>query len=73
MMRENLLKMKRQEEEKRDKIQAEAKMDEFTHIIQNIVFARDPKIFDTKTGYVNQKEAFMHENLLDIKNLVRSN
>lgn len=72
-MRENLLKMKRQEEEKRDKIQAEAKMDEFTHIIQNIVFARDPKIFDTKTGYVNQKEAFMHENLLDIKNLVRSN
>ena len=26
----------------------EAKINEFTHIIQNIIFARDPKIFDTK-------------------------
>lgn len=31
----------------------EAKMDEYTHIIQNIVYARDPKIFDTKNGFVN--------------------
>ena len=36
----------------------EAKMDEFTHIIQNIVYARDPKIFDTKNGFVNQRAAF---------------
>lgn len=48
-------------------------MDEFTHIIQNIVFARDPKIFDTKNGFVNQKAAFMHENTLDIKTLIRMN
>ncbi len=48
-------------------------MDEFTHIIQNIVYARDPKIFDNKNGFVNQKEAFMHENLLDIKPLIKIN
>jgi len=48
-------------------------MDEFTHIIQNIVYARDPKIFDTKTGFVNQRAAFMHENTLDIKPLIRLN
>ena len=44
------------EEEKREKGKLdaiEAKMDEYTHIIQNIVYARDPKIFDTKNGYVN--------------------
>ena len=33
MMRENLQRMKRLEEEKKDKVQTEAKMDEFTHII----------------------------------------
>jgi hypothetical protein len=48
-------------------------MDEYTHIIQNIVFARDPKIFDTKNGFVNQRNAFMHENMLDVKNLIRLN
>ena len=51
--------------------QQEAKMDEYTHIIQNIVYARDPKIFDTKSGFVNQRNAFMHENMLDIKNMIR--
>lgn len=51
----------------------EAKMDDSTHIIQNIVFARDPKIFDTKNGQVVQKDAFMHENMLDIKALIRQN
>ena len=48
-------------------------MDEYTHIIQNIVYARDPKIFDTKNGFVNQRAAFMHENTLDIKPLIRLN
>jgi hypothetical protein len=48
-------------------------MDEYTHIIQNIVYARDPKIFDTKNGFVNQRNAFMHENMLDVKNLIRLN
>ena len=48
-------------------------MDDTTHIIQNIVYARDPKIFDTKSGYVNQRNAFLHENLLDIKSLVAAN
>tara|TARA_B100000519_G_C14012943_1_gene329613 strand:- start:474 stop:659 length:186 start_codon:yes stop_codon:yes gene_type:complete len=46
-------------------------MDEYTHIIQNIVYARDPKIFDTKSGFVNQRNAFMHENMLDIKQMIR--
>lgn len=31
----------------------EAKIDEFTTVIQNIIYARDPKIFDTKSGFVN--------------------
>ena len=31
----------------------DAKMDEHTHFIQDIVYARDPKIFDTKNGLVN--------------------
>jgi hypothetical protein len=48
----------------------EAKMDENTHTIQNIVYARDPKIFDNKNGVVNQKSAFLHENYLDVRNLI---
>lgn len=76
-MRENREKRKKYEEMKRDKneepVEQEAKMDEYTHIIQNIVYARDPKIFDTKNNWVNQRAAFMHENLLDIKQLIRMN
>lgn len=52
MMKENWEKRRKYEEEKlkgRDD-NDEARMDESTHIIQNIVYARDPKIFDTKTG-----------------------
>lgn len=45
-------------------------MDDTTVEIRNIVYARDPKIFDTKSGMVNQRAAFNHENMLDIKNLV---
>jgi len=37
------------------------------------VYARDPNIFDTKNGLVNQGAAFMHENMLDIKNMIRIN
>jgi len=52
MMRENREKRRKYEEEKLKlkEDNDEAKMDESTHIIQNIVYARDPKIFDTKTG-----------------------
>jgi len=81
MMRENREKRRKYDEQKKeaawrrgqDDDEHEAKMDEFTHIIQNIVYARDPKIFDTKNGFVNQRGAFMHENMLDIKNLIRIN
>lgn len=31
----------------------EAKMDDTTVSISNIVYARDPKVFDTKSGNVN--------------------
>lgn len=47
-------------------------MDDCTHFIQNIVFARDPKIFDTKNYLVNQRQAFMHENYLDIKAMIKA-
>ena len=81
MMRENREKRRAYDEKKREGLwkrgfeedETEAKMDEYTHIIQNIVYARDPKIFDTKNGFVNQRNAFMHENYLDIKNLIRIN
>jgi len=57
MMRLNREKRRQYEEEKKNEkgpeIDTEAKMDEYTHIIQNIVYARDPKIFDTKNGFVN--------------------
>lgn len=46
------------------------KMDEHTAIIRNVVYARDPKVFDSKTGHVNQRNAFSHENYLDIKMLI---
>lgn len=71
MMRENREKRRGFEAGKDN--EQEAKMDDTTHVINNIVFARDPKIFDTKTGYVNQRQAFVHENLLDIKQLIRNN
>lgn len=81
MMRENREKRAKYEQSKKDTAMRkgleldddQAKMDEFTHIIQNIVYARDPKIFDTKNKFVNQRTAFMHENMLDIKNLIRVN
>ena len=73
MMRENREKRKQYDQNKRGEDEQEAKMDEYTHIIQNIVYARDPKIFDTKSGFVNQRNAFQHENMLDIKGLIRSN
>ena len=69
MMRVNRIKRREYAENKLlDDI--EAKMDEFTHIIQNIVYARDPKIFDTKNGYVNQRNAFLHENYLNVHSLI---
>jgi hypothetical protein len=54
MMRENFNKNRKFEDEKRGRGQLdEAKIDEFTNIIQNIVYARDPRIFDNKNGWVN--------------------
>lgn len=57
MMRENREKRRKYEEDKKNKQGGreddDAKMDEHTHFIQDIVYARDPKIFDTKNGLVN--------------------
>lgn len=57
MMRENREKRRKYEEDKKNKLGGreddDAKMDEHTHFIQDIVYARDPKIFDTKNGLVN--------------------
>jgi oligoribonuclease NrnB/cAMP/cGMP phosphodiesterase (DHH superfamily) len=49
---------------------AEAKMDGSTHFIKNIVFARDVSILDRETLHVNQREAFSHENNLDVKKMM---
>ena len=69
-MRENREKRKGYEQTKKGMEETEAKMDEYTHIIQNIVYARDPKVFDTKNGFVNQRNAFLHENFLDVKAMI---
>jgi len=53
------------------KYERDVKMDEYTSLITNIVYARDPRVFNTKSGYVNQRVAFVHENLLDIKALIK--
>lgn len=73
MMRVNQEKKKESEAKKKmngDGDDIEAKMDEFTALIRNVVYARDPKVFDSKSGYVHQRSAFGHENFLDIKNLI---
>jgi len=46
-------------------------IDDTTTEITNIVYARDPSILDSETGMIYQKDAFMHENYLDVKNLVK--
>jgi len=46
-------------------------MDDYTTHIQNVVYARDPKIFDNKNYLVNMRGAFMHENFLDIKAMIK--
>ena len=71
MMRKNQEKKKEQEAMKREKDdEVEAKMDEFTALIRNVVYARDPKVFESKSGYVHQRSAFIHENFLDVKNMI---
>lgn len=50
-----------------------AKMDGSTEIIKNVVFARDASIIDFTTGFANQRDAFCHENYLNVKALVRRN
>ena len=49
----------------------ESKIDDTTTEITNIVFARDPSILDTESGTVYQRDAFQHENYLDVKNMVK--
>ena len=72
MMRVNRLKRKEYAEGK-NVDDPEAKMDDTTNHIENVVYARDPKVFDTKSGMVNQKIAFSHENYLDVKTLIKMN
>lgn len=69
-MRENWEKRKLQDRTKKAGDEAEAKMDEYTYSIHNVVYARDPKVFDTKSGLVNQRNAFLHENFLDVKTMI---
>lgn len=49
------------------------KIDDSTHIISNIVYARDMKIFEKTSGLVNQRNAFNHQIILNIKQLIKSN
>lgn len=50
-----------------------AKIDDTTHFIKSIVFARDPKIIDVEKQHVHQRDAFQHLNNLDVKTLVDRN
>ena len=47
-----------------------AKIDDTTHFIKSIVYARDPKIIDTEKQHVHQRDAFSHLNNVDVKMLV---
>jgi hypothetical protein len=47
-----------------------AKIDGTTHFIKNIIYARDPSILDPETLHVNQRDAFVHENNLDVKKMM---
>ena len=47
-----------------------AKIDDTTHFIKSIIYARDPKIIDQEKNHVHQRDAFSHLNNLDIKMLV---
>ena len=50
-----------------------AKIDDTTHFIKSIVYARDPKIIDQEKQHVHQRDAFSHLNNLDVKVLVAKN
>ena len=47
-----------------------AKIDDTTHYIKSIVYARDPKIIDPEKQHVHQRDAFSHLNNVDVKLLV---
>lgn len=47
-----------------------AKIDDTTHFIKSIVYARDPSIIDREKQHVHQRDAFSHLNNLDIKSLI---
>lgn len=50
-----------------------AKIDDTTHFIKNIVYARDPRIIDEEKGHCHQRDAFSHLNNVDVKLLVVKN
>ena len=47
-----------------------AKIDDSTHYIRSIVYAKDPSIID-EHQQTHQRNAFSHLNNLDIKNLIK--
>ena len=49
----------------------QAKIDDTTQLIKNIVFARDPSNIDVETLSMNQRDAFMHENYLNLGELIK--
>jgi len=36
-----------------------------------VVYIRDPSVIDVETGLIDQKDAFFHENYLDVKNMIK--
>ena len=48
-----------------------AKIDDTTHYIRSIVYAKDPSIIDQEHQHTHQRNAFCHLNNLDIKNLIK--
>ena len=54
--RRKMIQMKTEEKLKKgpgDDVEKQAKMDESTHYIKNIIYARDPNIIEKETGLVN--------------------
>ena len=48
-----------------------AKIDDTTHYIKSIIYAKDPSIIDQEHGYTHQRNAFCHLNNLDVKTLIK--
>ena len=48
-----------------------AKIDDTTHYIRSIIYAKDPSIIDPEHNHTHQRNAFCHLNNLDIKTLIK--